>query len=102
MTKTDPSGIIISRNVRDICMRNDQIFVLMLVILLPMSGCFDGAVGDAEGTEDILNLIQTSNSSTLVQMKFLVHWILMIRHFLKTILFAQIHHTPLPRLAQII
>ena len=33
-------------------MRNDQIFVMMLVILLPMSGCFDGAVGDAEGAED--------------------------------------------------
>ena len=33
-------------------MRNDQIFVLMLVVLLPMSGCFDGAVGDAEGTDD--------------------------------------------------
>ena len=31
-------------------MRNDQIFVLLLVILLPLSGCFDGAVGDAEGT----------------------------------------------------
>ena len=25
-------------------MRKDQIFVLMLVILLPMSGCFDGAM----------------------------------------------------------
>ena len=33
-------------------MRKDQIFVLMLVILLPMSGCFDGAVGDAEGEAD--------------------------------------------------
>jgi len=33
-------------------MRNDQIFVLLLVILLPMSGCFDGAVGDAEGSDD--------------------------------------------------
>ena len=33
-------------------MRNDQIFVLLLVILLPMSGCFDGAVGDAGGTDD--------------------------------------------------
>jgi hypothetical protein len=33
-------------------MRNDQIFVLLLVILLPMSGCFDGTVGDAEGTDD--------------------------------------------------
>ena len=33
-------------------MRNDQIFVLLLVILLPMSGCFDGAVGDAEADEE--------------------------------------------------
>jgi hypothetical protein len=33
-------------------MRKDQIFVLMLVVMLPMSGCFDGAVGDAEGTDD--------------------------------------------------
>ena len=31
-------------------MRNDQIFVLLLVVLLPMSGCFDGGgVGEAEG-----------------------------------------------------
>ena len=33
-------------------MRNDQIFVLLLVVLLPLSGCFDGAVGDAEGADD--------------------------------------------------
>ena len=33
-------------------MRSDQIFVLMLVVLLPMSGCFDGAVGDAEAEEE--------------------------------------------------
>ena len=33
-------------------MRNDQIFVLLLVILLPMSGCFEGAVGDAEADEE--------------------------------------------------
>jgi len=33
-------------------MRKDQIFVLMLVILLPMSGCFDGGVGDAEAADD--------------------------------------------------
>ena len=32
-------------------MRNDQIFVLMLVILLPMSGCFDGAIGDVDAQE---------------------------------------------------
>ena len=33
-------------------MRNDQIFVLLLVILLPMSGCFDSAVGDVEGNDN--------------------------------------------------
>lgn len=34
-------------------MRNDQIFVLLLVVLLPLSGCFDaGGIGEAEGTED--------------------------------------------------
>jgi len=34
-------------------MRNDQIFVLLLVVLLPMSGCFDaGSVGEAEGAQD--------------------------------------------------
>tara|TARA_B100001093_G_C26524717_1_gene883311 strand:- start:263 stop:808 length:546 start_codon:yes stop_codon:yes gene_type:complete len=34
-------------------MRNDQIFVLLLVVLLPLSGCFDaGGIGEAEGSED--------------------------------------------------
>jgi len=33
-------------------MKTDRIFVLLLVVMLPLSGCFDGAVGDAEGTED--------------------------------------------------
>ena len=34
-------------------MRNDQIFVLLLIVLLPMSGCFDGGgVGEAEGADD--------------------------------------------------
>ena len=34
-------------------MRNDQIFVLLLVVLLPMSGCFDGGgIGEAEGAQD--------------------------------------------------
>ena len=33
-------------------MKTDRIFVLLLVVLLPMSGCFDDAVGDAEGTDD--------------------------------------------------
>ena len=33
-------------------MRNDQIFVLLLVILLPLSGCFSGGVGEAQGSQD--------------------------------------------------
>ena len=40
-------------------MRNDQIFVLLLVILLPMSGCFDGAVGDATAEDDEISLGST-------------------------------------------
>ena len=57
-------------------MRNDQIFVLLLVILLPMSGCFDGAVGDAEGTdesevgEEALNN-STNNENPLI---YVWHW----------------------------
>jgi hypothetical protein len=45
-------------------MRNDQIFVLLLVILLPMSGCFDGAVGDAEGTDDATD--GTTDGTTVI------------------------------------
>jgi len=33
-------------------MKTDRIFVLLLVVMLPMSGCFDDAVGDAEGSDD--------------------------------------------------
>ena len=33
--------------------RKDQIFVLMLVILLPLTGCFDAAVGEAEAEDDV-------------------------------------------------
>ena len=33
-------------------MRNDQIFVLLLVVLLPLSGCFENTVGDAEGADE--------------------------------------------------
>ena len=33
-------------------MKNDRIFVLLLVAILPMSGCFDDAVGDAEAADD--------------------------------------------------
>jgi len=33
-------------------MKTDRIFVLLLVVMLPMSGCFDDAVGDADAEED--------------------------------------------------
>ena len=33
-------------------MRNDQIFVLLLIFLLPMTGCFGGVVGDSEADND--------------------------------------------------
>ena len=41
-------------------MRKDQIFVLMLVILLPMSGCFDGAIGEAEAEDSDNDSIEVS------------------------------------------
>jgi hypothetical protein len=42
-------------------MRNDQIFVLLLVVLLPMSGCFDaGSVGEAEGAQDSTDALGTT------------------------------------------
>ena len=34
-------------------MRKDQIFVLLLIVMLPMSGCFDDAVGEAEGAGEV-------------------------------------------------
>jgi len=33
-------------------MKIDRVFVLLLVVMLPMTGCFDDVVGDAEGTDD--------------------------------------------------
>ena len=47
-------------------MRNDQIFVLLLVVLMPMSGCMDAAVGDVEGTEDAESTTQVVNNTTVV------------------------------------
>ena len=35
-------------------MKTDRVFVLLLVVLLPLSGCFDGgAIDTAEATDDI-------------------------------------------------
>ena len=52
-------------------MRKDQIFVLLLVVLLPMSVCFGGAVGDAEGAENESTTIVNNyyNNTTLVEPK---------------------------------
>jgi len=47
-------------------MRNDQIFVLLLVVLLPLSGCFDDAVGDAEGTGDESTIINNYYNNTTI------------------------------------
>ena len=33
-------------------MRKDQIFVLLLILLLPMTGCFGDLVGDAQADDD--------------------------------------------------
>ena len=45
-------------------MRNDQIFVLLLILLLPMSGCFDGGgVGEAGAAQDS-NSEDNSGTST--------------------------------------
>jgi hypothetical protein len=33
-------------------MKTDRVFVLLLVVLLPLSGCFDGSVGDADAADD--------------------------------------------------
>ena len=33
-------------------MKTDRVFVLLLVVLLPLSGCFGGSVGDADATDD--------------------------------------------------
>ena len=52
-------------------MRNDQIFVLLLVFLLPMSGCLENGIGEAEAeevdsssTENMLPVIYGSISLT--------------------------------------
>ena len=42
-------------------MRNDQIFVLLLVVLLPMSGCFDAVVLERQKVLKILMRLQRNN-----------------------------------------
>ena len=44
-------------------MRKDQIFVLLLVVLLPLTGCFDGGgIGDADAQDST----ESGNSGTSV------------------------------------
>lgn len=49
-------------------MRKDQIFVLMLIILVPMSGCFDGGtVGEVDASQDSdVGMPQNQNSQSRV------------------------------------
>ena len=53
-------------------MRKDQIFVLLLIVLLPLSGCMDGAIGDAdaqdstEGDTTVVNNYYYNNTTTSV------------------------------------
>ena len=49
-------------------MRKDQIFVLMLVVLLPLTGCFDGGgIGDADA-QDTSSEDDSSSADTVVTM----------------------------------
>lgn len=46
-------------------MRKDQIFVLLLVILLPLTGCFGGEnIGEVEGAQDTIDTTEEESSST--------------------------------------
>ena len=48
-------------------MKTDRIFVLLLVVMLPMSGCFDDGVGDAEAAEDSTGTtVNHYNNTTVV------------------------------------
>jgi hypothetical protein len=65
-------------------MRKDQIFVLLLIVILPLSGCVDGTIGDADAqdaTEEssttvvnnyYYNNTSVVNSSSQIEYKYLV------------------------------
>jgi len=53
-------------------MRKDQIFVLLLVILLPLSGCFDGAVGEAEAHDDVTDSTLNNESNGMFSVSGMV------------------------------
>ena len=45
-------------------MKIDHVFVLLLAVMLPMTGCFDDVIGDAEGTDD--NVHENSVPSMII------------------------------------
>ena len=47
-------------------MKTDRVFVLLLVVLLPLSGCFDGSVGDADATDDSSESSTSTNNQTTI------------------------------------
>jgi len=51
-------------------MKTDRVFVLLLVVLLPLSGCFDGSVGDADATDDSSE--NTPSASAVPEYKSLI------------------------------
>jgi hypothetical protein len=66
--------MVLCRTGQGLTMRNDQIFVLLLVVLLPLSGCFDaGGIGEAEGADESGETSETTvvnnyyNNTTIVE-----------------------------------
>jgi hypothetical protein len=51
-------------------MKTDRVFVLLLVVLLPLSGCFDGSVGDADAADDSSE--STPSASAIPEYKSLI------------------------------
>ena len=53
-------------------MKTDRIFVLLLIVMLPMSGCFGDGVGDAEAADynDEGTTVIHYNNTTIVRLSF--------------------------------
>ena len=60
-------------------MRSDQVFVLLLIILIPLTGCFENGVGDADAQdateENETNVINNyyNNTTTILQQEPQLH-----------------------------
>ena len=50
-------------------MRSDQIFVLLLIVLIPMTGCFDNSVGDAQA--DDADVVEMTHQEQLFSLHLL-------------------------------